>query len=92
MTLSGKSESEADSEKGKEILKQRKSVPEPVWGNIQVQDEWKQMHGRGMDNASREFKLHCVMHNIRKIVKVYFNSPSYHETVHQKEQLYKDTG
>ncbi|WP_176446667.1 hypothetical protein [Lentibacillus sp. CBA3610] len=57
-----------------------------------MQDEWKQMHGRGMDNASREFKLHCVMHNIRKIVKVYFNSPSYHETVHQKEQLYKDTG
>ncbi|QKY68436.1 transposase [Lentibacillus sp. CBA3610] len=61
-----KRKAKADSEKGKEILKQRKSVPEPVWGNIQVQDEWKQMHGRGMDNASREFKLHCVMHNIRK--------------------------
>lgn len=81
----------SDSEKGKEILKLRKSVPEPVWGNIQVQDGWRQMHGRGKDNASREFKLHCVMHNIRKVLKVYFNSLSYQETVHSKENLYKDT-
>lgn len=81
----------ANTEQGKEILSQRKSVPEPVWGNIQVQDGWKQMHGRGMDNASREFKLHCVMHNIRKILKVYFNSVSYQETVHEKEHLFQDT-
>lgn len=81
----------ADSEMGKEILRQRKSVPEPVWGNIQTQDGWKQSHKRGMNNASREFKLRCVMHNIRKIIKVYLNSSSYQETVHSKEILYKDT-
>lgn len=81
----------SDSKRGKEILKLRKSVPEPVWGNIQLQDGWRQMHGRGMDNASREFKLHCVIHNIRKILKVYFNSLSYQELVHSKERLFKNT-
>ncbi|MUV36893.1 hypothetical protein JNUCC1_03239 [Lentibacillus sp. JNUCC-1] len=75
----------ANSEKGKEILRQRKSVPEPVWGNIQTQDGWKQMHMRGKKNASREFKLHCVMHNIRKIVKLYLNSLSYQQVVQEKE-------
>lgn len=81
----------ADSEEGKEILRQRKSVPEPVWGNIQVQDGWKQMHGRGVDNASREFKLHCVMHNIRKIVKVYMNSLAYQASVHEEENFLRNT-
>ena len=36
----------SDSEQGKEILRLRKSVPEPVWGNRQIQDGWKQMHER----------------------------------------------
>lgn len=33
----------------------------------------------------------CVMHNIRKILKVYFNSLSYQEIIHSKDSLYKDT-
>jgi transposase len=89
--LREEAKAKANSGEGKEILRQRKSVPEPVWGNIQVQDSWKQMHGRGMDNASREFKLHCVMHNIRKILKVYLNSRSYQQIVHGQEHTLRST-
>jgi len=54
----------ANSEDDREILRLRKSIPEPVWGNIQIQDGLTQMHFRGLEKASLEFKLHSVMHNI----------------------------
>ncbi len=34
-------------EEGQEILRLRKSIPEPVWGNLQTQDGLMQMHFRG---------------------------------------------
>lgn len=87
-----KAKEKANSEEGREILRLRKSVPEPVWGNIKIQDGLTQMHYRGLNRSSLEFKLHSVMHNIRKIVKVYFNSESYQETIHQtEEKSYADT-
>jgi len=81
----------AKSEEGKEILRLRKSIPEPVWGNIKTQDGLIQMHYRGIEKASLEFKLHCVMHNLRKILKVYFYSKSYQEIVHGAEDIYLQT-
>ena len=86
-----KSKEKAKSEDGKEILRLRKSIPEPVWGNIKTQDGLTQMHYRGLDKSSLEFKLHCVMHNIRKILKVYLNSKSYQETIHNVEWAYPQT-
>jgi len=65
----------AKTEKGTEILAQRKSVPEPVWGNMQKQDGLIQLHYRGLDKASKEFKLRCAMHNLRKLFKVFVNNP-----------------
>lgn len=79
----------AKSEEGKEILRLRKSIPEPVWGNIKTQDGLTQMHYRGLDKSTIEFRLHCVMHNIRKILKVYFNSKSYQETIHNTKCTYQ---
>ncbi|MDR2711575.1 MAG: transposase [Clostridiales bacterium] len=74
----------ANSAEGREILRLRKSVPEPVWGNIKTQDGFIQMHYRGIDKAGLEFELHCIMQNIRKLLKVYFKSKSYQDIVHKK--------
>ena len=81
----------AQSEEDREILRLRKSIPEPVWGNIKTQDGLIQMHYRGLDKSTLEFKLHCAMHNIRKILKVYFNSKSYQRTIHGTEWKYPQT-
>ena len=62
-------------EKGIEILTQRKSVSEPVWGNMQKQDGLIQLHYRGLDKASKEFKLRSIMHNLRKLLKLFINNP-----------------
>ena len=64
---------------------------EPVWGNMKVQDGFNQMHYRGIEKASLEFKLHYLMQNIRKLLKVYFNSRSYQEVIHSSEVSYLQT-
>ena len=74
----------ANSAEGRELLRLRKSVPEPVWGNIKTQDDFIQMHYRGIENTGYEFELHCIMQNIRKLMKVYFKSKSYQDIVHKK--------
>jgi len=74
----------ANSSEGKEILRIRKSVPEPVWGNIKTQDGFVQMHYRGIEKAGFEFRLHCLIQNIRKLLKVYYKSKSYQDIVHNE--------
>ena len=74
----------ANSAEGREILRLRKSVPEPVWGNIKTQDDFIQMHYRGIEKAGLEFELHCIVQNIRKLMKVYFKSKSFQDVVHKK--------
>lgn len=82
------SKEKASTQEGKEILRARKSIVEVVWGNIKTQDGLTQMHYRGIDKATLEFRLHCAMHNLRKILKVYFKSKSYQETIHSAETIY----
>jgi hypothetical protein len=74
----------ANSDEGREILRLRKSIPEPVWGNIKTQDGFIQMHYRGIEKAGLEFRLHCLIQNIRKLLKVYFKSKSYQDVVHNQ--------
>ena len=74
----------ANSAEGREILRLRKSIPEPVWGNIKTQDDFTQMQYRGIENAGYEFELHCIVQNLRKLLKVYFKSKSYQDVVHNK--------
>jgi len=71
------------SAEGREILRIRKSVPEPVWGNIKTQDDFIQMHYRGIEKTSLEFELHCLVQNMRKLMKVYFKSKSFQDAVHE---------
>jgi len=79
------------SETGREILRKRKSVIEPVWGNIKLQGGYTQMHYRGIEKASLEFGLHCLMQNIRKLLKVYFCNSSYQEAIHSLESVNQQT-
>jgi transposase len=74
----------AENAEGREILRLRKSIPEPVWGNIKTQDDFIQMHYRGIEKAGQEWMLHCTVQNMRKLMKVYFNSKSYQDVVHRK--------
>lgn len=77
----------AKSEEGREILRLRKSIPEPVWGNIKVQDGFIQMHYRGIEKATLEFNLHSLMQNIRKMLKVYFKSSGYQDSIHRSDRM-----
>jgi transposase len=86
-----KAKAKAVTVEGKEILRLRKTIPEPVWGNMRIQDGLIQMHYRGVEKASLEFKLHAIIHNIRKILKVYFKSSSFQDAIHSKEQGYPQT-
>ncbi len=61
----------AKTEHGRMVLRLRKSVPEPVWGNMVVNDELNQMHYRGMVKVGKEFMLRCVSHNLRKLAKTF---------------------
>lgn len=81
----------AKSKEGREILKKRKSVIEPIWGNIKLQDGYTQMHYRGIEKAGLEFGLHCLIQNIRKLLKVYFSRITYQEAVHSQECAYQQT-
>lgn len=81
----------AKSEPGREILRKRKSVIEPIWGNIKLQDGYTQMHYRGIEKAGLEFGLHCLMQNIRKLLKVYFCNSSYQEAIHSLESVNQQT-
>lgn len=90
-----KAKEKAKSEEGREILRLRKTIPEPVWGNIKVQDGFTQMHYRGEEKATLEFRLHCLLQNIRKLLKVYFHSSSWQEVIHSGDGIgerYQQTG
>lgn len=73
--LREKAEIKANTETGKEILSQRKTVSEPVWGNMKNRDGLVQLHYRGLDKAGQEFILRCIMHDLRKVFKVFENNP-----------------
>jgi len=40
------------------------------------------MHYRREETATLEFRLHCLIQNIRKLLKVYFHSISWQEDIH----------
>jgi len=56
-----------DSKEGKEIYKQRMYEPEPVFGNIKYNLNFRQFLLRGLKRAEMEFGLACIGHNIKKI-------------------------
>ena len=54
-------------EEGKEIYRQRKKIVEPVFGQMKFNLGFGRFHLRGLDKASGEWTLVCLVHNIKKI-------------------------
>jgi transposase len=55
---------------GKAAYKQRKAIVEPVFGQIKASVlEFDRFSWRGLDNASQEWHLVCLVHNLLKIVR-----------------------
>ena len=54
-------------EEGKEIYRQRKKIVEPVFGQMKFNLGFRRFHLRGLDKASGEWTLVCLVHNIKKI-------------------------
>ena len=59
-------------EEGKNEYKKRMYTVEPIFGNMQKNNGWRQFHLRGEAKAKGEFGLHCIAHNLKKIV-LHFN-------------------
>jgi transposase len=57
----------------KEIFSHRKELPEPVFGQIKQQQQFRQHNYRGLDKTSNEFGLACLAFNIKRIWHKYKN-------------------
>ena len=55
-------------ESSKEIYKKRKTIVEPVFGQIKKNMGFREFSMRGFIKAGGEFSLVCAAHNIKKIV------------------------
>jgi len=54
---------------GREIYKQRKCVPEPVFGQIKECRGFRQLLHRGIEKAQCEFSMICTGHNLMKLFR-----------------------
>jgi transposase len=69
------------SKEGKALFKKRKTVVEPVFGNLKHNKKFREFKLRGQVKAGVEFLLACITHNIDKIMKT-----SIVKTKNQKQQ------
>ena len=56
-----------DQESSREIYKERKSIVEPVFGQIKKNLGFRGFSVRGFKKARGEFSLVCAAHNIKKL-------------------------
>ncbi|MCK4790649.1 MAG: IS1182 family transposase, partial [Desulfobacteraceae bacterium] len=56
-------------ESSREIYKKRKTIVEPVFGQIKKNIGFREFSVRGFIKAGGEFSLVCAAHNIKKVVK-----------------------
>ena len=59
-------------EKSKEIYRLRKTIVEPVFGQIK-NGGFRKFSLRGVEKVSGEFSLVCAVHNIKKIIRAIKN-------------------
>lgn len=71
------------SEEGKAIYRLRKSIVEPVWGQIKACQGFRQFHLRGDEKAAGEFTLVSIAYNLRKIHSAKYPKPS---TLYKREK------
>jgi len=62
---------------GKKIYRRRKTIIEPVFGNIKHNLRFREFLLRGLSKVKAEFKLIAIVHNIGKIAKVLRQQVSY---------------
>jgi len=55
-------------EESQKIYKKRKTIVEPVFGQIKANMGFQGFSVRGLMRAGGEFSLVCTVHNIKKIV------------------------
>lgn len=55
---------------GKKIYGRRKTIVEPVLGNLSQNLGFREFNLRGREKTRGEFSLMCIAHNLRKIWKV----------------------
>jgi len=58
-----------EKESSREIYKKRKTIVEPVFGQIKKNMDFWGFSVRGFIKAGGEFSLVCAAHNIKKVVK-----------------------
>ena len=56
-------------EESKKIYKKRKTIVEPVFGQLKANLGFRGFSVRGIKRAGGEFSLVCATHNIKKIVR-----------------------
>lgn len=66
-----------DTIEGKKIYQKRKTVIEPVFGNIKHNLKFREFLLRGLSKVKAEFMLIAIVHNIGKIAKVLRQQVSY---------------
>jgi transposase len=58
------------SAQGRQIYDKRKTIVEPVFGNIKYNLGFDRFSLRGLEKVAGEFNLMCIAHNLRKIYKL----------------------
>jgi transposase len=65
-----------NSESGRALYGQRKTVVEPVFGQIKQARGIRRLWLRGLDKVAGEWKLICAAHNLLKLFRHYLELPS----------------
>ncbi len=52
---------------GQAVYAKRKTIVEPVFGQIQTVQNGRQLLLRGRDAAREQWRLHCAVHNLLKL-------------------------
>ena len=60
---------------GKSIYRRRKTIVEPVFGNIKHNLWFRQFCLRGLKKVKAEFALIAIVHNIQKMAKILRKQP-----------------
>ncbi|MCD6227186.1 IS1182 family transposase [Candidatus Micrarchaeota archaeon] len=58
-----------NTEEGKKVYRSRKTIVEPVFGNIKQNLGFREFVTRGLNSVKTEFNLVCIAHNLMKVWK-----------------------
>lgn len=59
----------AHSPRGQDLIRQRKTIVEPVFGHLKGNLGFRRFRTRGLANVRTEFKLQCLAFNLKKLLR-----------------------